>query len=155
MVVEPVAQPLKEQSITISQHSTKHDEQQQCTFLSKFTHAVTTKYSAVLMTLDHCLTCSMWQKQAVSSHTEMRLNVTHEATITVMTSLFLVDASMSDASMSLTQRRTKNRGTTVHLSLCKQHYYFCARPLGTDTQCSHSNPLKLVTTKAENPDFFS
>jgi hypothetical protein len=39
----------------------------------------------------------MWQKQAAASHTEMRLSVMHMATITIMTSLFLVDASTSDA----------------------------------------------------------
>jgi len=39
----------------------------------------------------------MWQKQAVASHTEMRLNVMHMATITIMASLFLVDDSTPDA----------------------------------------------------------
>jgi len=39
----------------------------------------------------------MWQKQAVASYTEMRLNVMHMANITIMTSLFLVDDSTSDA----------------------------------------------------------
>jgi len=39
----------------------------------------------------------MWQKQAVASHKEMRLNVMHMATITIMTSLFLVDDSTPDA----------------------------------------------------------